>query len=183
VWQRLTQETHGFKYWALSPLNTNLTFLDILTCLDSGDGVLGVKAYIDALGYNRSASLKPSHSHGLLLWGKEYGPKTWFAELKNMVRSLIHRLWSLTVYNTMLDIKKANVVNAPRMLQHFSFSVCHSKRSWPCFFYYQVRTNPFWFQLARSLCAWRAGFHRLGVQSSTSLWLGSACTWAHGSHT
>jgi hypothetical protein len=32
-----------------------------------------MKAYIDALGYMSSASLKTSHSHGLPLCGKGYG--------------------------------------------------------------------------------------------------------------
>jgi hypothetical protein len=35
--------------------------------LDSGEGLLGIKAYIDALGYKISTSLKTSHPHGLLL--------------------------------------------------------------------------------------------------------------------
>jgi hypothetical protein len=41
----------------------------------------GIKAYIDALEYKSSASLKTSLPHGLPLWGKEYGPG--FQKCKN----------------------------------------------------------------------------------------------------
>jgi hypothetical protein len=48
--------------------NINLTLLDISTCINISNLLLGrIKAYNDSLGYKSSASLKTSRPHGLPL--------------------------------------------------------------------------------------------------------------------
>jgi hypothetical protein len=51
-------------YLAFGLSNINLTLLDILTCLEFWTIFGGFNAYIHALGYKSSASLKTSHPYG-----------------------------------------------------------------------------------------------------------------------
>jgi hypothetical protein len=115
--------------------------------------ILLIKAYIDALGYKSSASLKTSRPRRLPLWGKEYGPAIKIAEFKDYVRRLGYRSWSPVFYKVMLDVKTTKIINIPGMLQHFAIGVYQTEWTWPHFLCYQVWSDPFWFQISGGLCA------------------------------
>jgi hypothetical protein len=53
--------------------NADLTLLDILTLAPSWESFFWIKAYINALGYKSSVSLKISRHRKLPLCGKVYG--------------------------------------------------------------------------------------------------------------